>query len=410
MKKQILFFIVTFLCPVLLTAQTNDSLKTASGSPNKGDVKIKNPIKAPGGFSIYGEEDSFNSKWNKDRNYTGGFALTFTGPRTGSPWLVVPFARRNIDCFLHLEKAFTKVQGEDPYLKCSSFAIGTSVFTPFDLGKAAVIHGDRPYASLVFASSRLTRVWQDAAVGEDELALSTELTIGALGLPVGDSMQTWIHRYKINKNPTDTSNRVIPLGWANQISNGGEMTALYRIDVQSRLGTFYWKRKFWEPKAGRLDHTYKILELGAETGLNIGYYTNVSAGLSMKLGLFNCSFWQNRTNFGSSSQQIVGSSEVDRREDVFRNFEIYLVGSTRARLVGYNALLQGQTRSTAYRMKPDEITRMVYEFEYGVALRLWWVNIIYEPYAGRTSELNTLYARKHIWGAIQISINAPIGG
>jgi len=54
--------------------------------------ETKNQV--PFGISIFIEEDSINKKFNYDRNYKGGGAISIVGPFTESNWFVAPIFRR----------------------------------------------------------------------------------------------------------------------------------------------------------------------------------------------------------------------------------------------------------------------------------------------------------------------------
>ena len=371
----------------------------------------------PFGISLYAEEDSFNSKFNEDRNYTGGGAITLTGCFTNTNWFIAPIFRKGIDRLIFIDKAFCRILKSKPYITSNSFAFGLTVFTPENIGTPCIIYGDRPYASMEFMASKQIRVWKKKDGYTDKLAVHTELNIGAIGWEVGDSLQTWIHRKKIRKHPNDTTNRPLPLGWINQLSRGGEATAMYKIIIQNRIRTIYWHNKQNQDNC-----FYKLAELSSAEEINIGYYTNASVGLTLKLGFFNSSFWQAGTNYGSAINGVVykrkkkhnddaagntGFSKDELRMDTYRNFEFYFIASARRKVVGYNVLLQGQFRDSNYEMPANQISRTIDEFELAAVLRLWRFNFIYEPIAGRTSEINTSFKRTHIWGAFHVSFNMP---
>lgn len=347
-------------------------------------------------FSLTGfvEEDSFNDRYNKDQNYTGGGAISLTGDFTESNCLIVPFLRKEVDKLTGVNLLLLKIKGRNPNIIGNSFSFGTSVFTPQNIGTPKVVIGDRPYASLVFVSSKKMRIWQDLANGQDELVVYTELNVGLIGSDLGDTLQTKIHRNKIKNNPNNPHNRPIPQGWSNQISYGGEMTSMYKLAFIKPVTEINW-----------FSSQYKFLQISSNSELNLGYYTNIATGFAIRLGLFNSRIWQNNSNFGGSFNQnpsIRSSSNF-----FYKNFEIYGFASGRTRLIAYNALLEGQFRKSEYTMRSSEINHLVSEFELGLAVRIWKISFIYEPLAGRTTEINTQLSRTHIWGAYYFSIGFP---
>jgi hypothetical protein len=162
----------------------------------------------------------------------------------------------------------------------------------------------------------------------------------------------------------------------------------------------------------------------------------------LRVGFFQTPFWQNNANFGNSTNKFTGvnmraahamhapvtdtesvsAGDIDAGisdnntgiphkhgyyththptfKDIFSNFDIYGFAGGRSRLVGYNVMLQGQYNYSAYTMDARDMNRIVHEFELGLAVRVWHITFIYEPIAGRTSEIkDPCYSRTHIWGA-----------
>lgn len=362
------------------------------------------PKEAGFGLNVFIEEDNFNKKFNQDRNYTGGGAISLTGAFTSSNWFIASFFRKKLDGVFKINSIANHYFSAAHCLVSNSFSFGTTVFTPEDLAQTAPVKGDRPYSSLTFLSSKQVRVWADEQHGNDRIAITTELVIGSIGTDVGDSLQTWIHRSIIKNNPGNAGNRPIPQGWKNQISNGGEPTAMYRLSIQQKLGEVFWIR----------NKNIKALELSSLYECQLGYYTNAAVGLTLRAGFFKANFWQNNSNFGNSINQFRLNTNHGIAPNTLEkvpgknNVELYAFVSVRSRLIGYNALLQGQFKKSVYTLGTGEMNHLVNEFEIGIAARIWRFTGIYEPVAGRTSELNTAYSRTHIWGAFNIAYNCPI--
>jgi len=76
---------------------------------------------------------------------------------------------------------------------------------------------------LVYAAS--TRTLLDRP---RKTAWNSTLTIGALGLSLVGDLQDSIH---------DMTNSTKPLGWGNQISDGGELTAKYTLSQQKLISS-----------------------------------------------------------------------------------------------------------------------------------------------------------------------------
>ena len=93
------------------------------------------------------------------------------------------------------------------------------------------MHGQRPYASVVFAGT--TRNFVDQRKGT---AITTQFDVGMLGLYAARESQAFIHRiYKQAKHVPDSSRPYDPKGWHNQISDGGEPTFLYVVAYKKLL-------------------------------------------------------------------------------------------------------------------------------------------------------------------------------
>lgn len=182
------------------------------------------------GKSLYIDQDllgaDFAIQKNDDRDYTMGVEYSFAGARveetpvysTLSGWLD------------SLSSSIRFRPSEHDYFRLShAGSVGNTAFTPNDLTIAAPIQGDRPYANLLYISAAETFIYDPDSRPRPE-AGTNELVIGILGLDIGKVVQTKIHEW------TD-SNR--PVGWDNQISEGGELTALYshnRIYLLNSIG------------------------------------------------------------------------------------------------------------------------------------------------------------------------------
>lgn len=348
--------------------------------------------KAQCGFSIFVEEDNFNKKFDKDQNYTGGGAITLFGDYTKNDLFLSSFFLRNIDTLIDA----TRIGGRSPDYLLHTFAFGTSIFTPQKLDTIDPMKDDRPYSNLTFISSRKTRVYKNTRA-EDYKSVSTEFNIGIIGSNLGNYLQTYIHDHHIRKDPTNPRNRPIPLGWRNQISDGGEPTLMYKILVQNR----------W------LENNvlnYHWLQLSSMAEGTLGYYTSLAAGLSLRVGLFHTQFWQNNSNFGNSVNSLTSSFLSNNSQSwVQRNCEIYAFASNRVRFMAHNVLLRGQFKSSKHTLRADQVKYLIDEFEVGIAARVWWLNFTWEPIAGRTTEINTPLSRTHIWAAFNFALLIPIG-
>lgn len=325
------------------------------------------------GWSVYAENDSLQRVGrNEDRNYTGGFGFQFNGS----------FVRRaHLDAPLRSLDRVTGVSKKHEAWNRSFYSLlifGTG-FTPDELNTAAIVTNDRPYGSLVAASVRHLSVSDDTS---DE-AWSSELVVAMLGLPVARNVQTTLHRrlrkWSGKETPYD------PLGWHNQISDGGEPTALYRAGYERRL----------LGDVSDADSRKHFQLTGGYAG-SVGYYTNVNALANMRLGWFTSDFWQFTPAAMSVGAQNVGAGS-HRGE-----WELFLFTGVRPRLNIYNALLQGQFRKSVYTVG---IKHAQLEWDLGVAAFIPKLRTLvsWNVLAGRTSEFKGGPSRTHTWGSVVLS-------
>src|SRR5690606_31970296 len=94
-------------------------------------------------------------------------------------------------------------------------------FTPEDIEREDANPADRPYASLVYASTRAERVYP-----MEGKVVSSQLTLGVLGLDVVGDLQKGLHNVIEGDSPR---------GWRHQISDGGEPTLRYSLARQNLL-------------------------------------------------------------------------------------------------------------------------------------------------------------------------------
>lgn len=248
-----------------------------------------------------------------------------------------------------------------------SFSLGSVNYTPDDLSDPNPIHNDRPYASILYLSNKRVRANSQSALG-------VELQVGFLGLSIGESVQSAVHH--AYRSVAGTDEPVEPKGWKHQISNGGEPTLRIRLTNSQRLAHASW----WD--------------LAATGTLSLGYQSNISAGLSGRIGKLASSFWSlpfDPINRGNLLPNKIG-----------RGNELYFWGAYRLRLVGYDALLQGQFRDSTVTFTGDEIERVIHEGAVGVAWGIdeWQLSFSIN---GKTPELQNIASqRNHYWGGINL--------
>lgn len=310
------------------------------------------------GIGVYFDQDLLLPVVNEDRDYTMGVALEFFHEGEG----IYPLdkAAAWLGTQLGVHNKSDNIQ--------RSYMLGAINYTPDDLSIATPIAGDRPYSSVIFLSNKRVRASGKKAVG-------VEAQVGVLGTYVSREAQSTFHRWWRDAN--NSTEPVDPKGWRNQISAGGEPTVRFRVA----------KTTLFAEEPGLWDIAYAW-------DATVGYQTNASFGLTARGGHIASSFWTvpfdpiNRGNFVPS----LGGEEW------------YVWGAYRARVIGYDALLQGQFRDSALTYDAGDISRLVHEG--GMGLTVAWRFLQLTTAANfKTNELKTGRAdRTHWWGGTYLTV------
>jgi len=104
------------------------------------------------GWAFYLDNDVLTSG-SRDQDYTGGFAVTFSGARVLEYPISIDGWLAGLDRF----SRFRNVYADRDHFQRHSFEFGTTLFTPADISVAAPIPGDHPYASLFFITNTVGR-------------------------------------------------------------------------------------------------------------------------------------------------------------------------------------------------------------------------------------------------------------
>ena len=314
-------------------------------------------------WAIYVDNDLL-APGSSDRDYTGGVSLTLSGKHAANNWL-------STDSLLHWIDRRLKLVNEDG-LTLHSFETGLTIFTPEDTEATEALDDDRPYSSLVYLSNSREQVNPAART-----SLITTLTVGALGLRIGEDVQNGIHR-TIGSQETN--------GWDNQISDGGELTFRYGVASQAI-------------KASRYQSSGIDYEVTTTTKASVGYLTDVAWGVSARLGRLRSPWWTFNPQLNEYSEKSSPLPNTAKATD-----EFYLWTGFNLRLRAYNALLQGQFRDSAVTYDRDELQYAIGELwvgvtrEFNCGLRLSYF------VRGQTSEIKEgSGSRNPVWGGLIIS-------
>ena len=343
------------------------------------------------GGAFYLEEDAFNLFTPSDRNYTGGGALAFSGALFAWP-------AKGVDVVdaLFLQQIYAWLEQSDPdFVHTNDFAFGLTVFTPENLRTAAPIATDRPYSALAFAhvghttfSSRATFLpWTQG------LAVSSYLNVGMLGTDAGHALQAFIHRtirgvdQRCTPSNFGTPKPPEPCGWGNQISSGGELTALYGVRAKHLVTEHELVPYVW-------------FDAAATASAEAGYYVDGSVGMDARLGLIRTPFWQ--ANQAPLDSVNMGAKP---KHELALPIEFYAWVGGRSRVVGYNALMQGQLRRSAVTVRPEPF---IGEFETGLTATAWWLSVTWAPLVARSSDFVGDPEGVHTWTSWFFSVHGAL--
>ena len=311
------------------------------------------------GIGLYMDQDMFIPTKSTDRDYTMGIAVEFfadEGPLYQLDGLVRRFGK------------FFKfpVDSTDTY---RSYVLGSVNYTPEDLSRSDPIFDDRPYASIVYLANKRIVAKGDKAVG-------AEFLVGLLGTNIANEVQSQIHAWW--RDATDEPEPVHPEGWDNQISDGGELTARFRFVTSTLVD--------WLPQS-------RYFDLSTTWDVSLGYQTNASIGLAARAGMLNSPFWSipfdpiNRGNF----LPFLGGNEL------------YLWAAARGRLVGYDALMQGQVRDSVVTVGGSDVERLVWEGALGITGSFEGLQLTF-ALNGKSAETKLAGTRdEHYWGGLYMN-------
>jgi lipid A 3-O-deacylase len=236
----------------------------------------------------------------------------------------------------------------------SGIAFERDGFTPRSI-RVDSLYRERPYAGISFLSSFLISIDQSK-----NQKLYSQLDLGIIGpWSRGAEEQKYIHAMLDN---------IQPLGWENQIRN--DVILNYTLQYEKGILMKKYMQFIWmlEARAGTL-------------------YDDFSLGGTFRLGLMHHYF------------NSPGLSK-DKNE---RKFQCYVFFRGKAKLVGYNATLQGGvfSKNNAYTLSDGEISRLVGITYAGIMIAYKRISLEYSK-AYISSEFSKGVC--HGWGRIGINM------
>jgi hypothetical protein len=321
-------------------------------------------------------EELYNSGWRlnadndlwtgmaTDRDYTGGLAFTLSGKRVQQYPVSIDSWRGSIDRLWNVDRLYHSTEN----LSFHSQQYGMTLFTPDNIESTAPVYDDRPYASLFFMSNTAFTV-----VPARDMAFVSRLTIGLMGLDMAEDIQSLLH---------GITGSQVPGGWQNQISSGGEPTAMLTYAVQNSL------------------YATGSQQIKLEYEGNLGFITDVNAGISWRWGRINSPWWSfnpYQSKYIQQSMPVFAGRSADKVDE----FYIWAGGRLNVRL--YNALLEGQFRESVVTISSDDMQRLVAEYWFGVTsafAKEYSASIFMR---GNTDEYRGANARSEVWVGLVLS-------
>jgi len=349
-------------------------------------LELRPPVHAGGqGIIIFSDQDYFNNILkiapNFDRNYTMGFGVNIYGKWTGSNCVFTNYPLKFIERITKLKDHYVHV--------FSNFTFGMSGFTPQKIDTASAVTDDRPYSSLLYFRS--TRFYE----GPRNRTIIQSFTLGVLGLAVGGDVQTAIHKAMLK---SDSTNRPVPLGWRNQISDGGEVTAMYSVQIRKNL---IGKRQRWAQTGAVNSVTGEAtqwLQLNAYGEGALGYYTSLMSGFNLRLGLIN-NYYYMEDNLGYGNSEKAGGGRTIKRP-----LNLYFFANARGRFWAYNSLLMGQYKPNPHSFALSEISPFTGEYDMGIKLSVGPVQLSWVMISARTAEFKGGKSATQHWGGAAVGL------
>lgn len=334
------------------------SLLVGAAAPEAADARDI------GGVRVQIDNDLF-AGGERDRDYTGGMAVTISGREARDGFLSLDPILRSIDQALIPQF----VAQSSPQSVHHARQIGLIAFTPADIVSPQPLHDDRPYASLLFVSNGRINVDADG-----RSAWSSNLTVGVLGLALTGRVHSAVHEMVGSESPR---------GYDNQISAGGEPTARYTLA----------RHRLW------IANPSATLDVKTTVQGSVGFLTETSAAISMRIGRFNTPWWSfapELTDYIAAPLPVAARSAGQP--------EMYFFTGAKLKARAYNVFLQGQFRDSAVEYSASEVEPLVAEVWIGVVTQIFEQTQLSYTLNYQTAELRDgKGARDSLWGGVQLS-------
>jgi len=295
----------------------------------------------------------------RDRDYTGGFAVSFSGTDARDRYLSLNPLLKALD-----EKVSPLAAANTYHAR----QFGLIVFTPRDVLSTQPLQDDRPYASLMFTTNARVRVEPD-----ERTAWTSSLTLGALGSALTEKTHHAVHSVVGSERPR---------GYDHQVSAGGEPTARYTLARHYLL----------------VANPSSTVDVKATVQGSVGFLTETSAAITLRFGRFDTAWW----SFAPELTDYIGAPmPIDARRS---RPELYMHAGLRVKARAYNAVLQGQFRDSVVRYSADELEPLLAEAWVGFVTQIFEQTQVSYTLNYQTAEIRDGDAsRDYLWGAVQLS-------
>ena len=317
------------------------------------------------GWALYIDNDLFALR-DGDRDYTGGMSLTLSGARSKNYWFSLNPALEAVDNLFSVSSLHNQ---SDRHLH--SIEMGFTVFTPSNITEIEKQQGDRPFASLIYLSNS-----KESIDLVNDSAWVSSFTIGILGSKIVEELQTEIHKATGSEEP---------VGWENQISNGGELTFRYSLAKQNLFHFNY--------------QGDNRVEVSTTTQASVGYITEASFGMAARIGEFDTPWYSFRPQFNDYSEKSANLAGIKKGTN-----ELYFWAGFNLHARLYNSFLQGQFKQSDAAFSASDVRPFVADAWVGVTKQFtsgWRLSYLLR---GQTSELKSELAdRSTVWGGFIVS-------
>lgn len=313
------------------------------------------------GVRVHIDNDLFAAGGKRDRDYTGGMAVTLSGHAAADSFLSLDPVLKRLD---------TLVTPDDQQPAVfHARQLGLMAFTPGDILAEQPLENDRSYASLLFVSNGRVRVAAD-----NRNAWSSSLTVGVLGLSLSERLHSAVHELVGSE---------VPRGYDHQISAGGEPTARYTLA----------RHHLW------IANPAATLDVKTTVQGSVGFLTETSAAISMRAGRFSTAWWSFAPEL---TDYIAAPTPLDPQHK--SRSELYFFSGLRVKARAYNAFLQGQFRESAVHYSAAQLEPVIVEAWAGMVTQLLEQTQLSYTLNYQSAEVREgAAARSSLWGAVQFS-------